>query len=224
MDFDIITSSLGKGWETFKDNIVAFVVAPILMIVAMFVAFMIVTVLGGGLTAIGTATGSGALTGGLFLISMLLALIIMALVVLPFSLSMYYMAVKGLKGEKVEIGDVFYSFKSNFVKNLIFLIIYMVIIGVLSLIPLIGSLIALILFSYSPFIFLADPSKGPIYAITESFNVAKDNLVMTIVAIIVYSVLVFIGCMLLGIGLLVTLPIAYVFLAAVLKELKPGIV
>ena len=67
------------------------------------------------------------------------------------------------------------------------------------------------------------PSEGVVYAFKESFNIAKDNLVITIIACIVQYVLIFIGSILLGIGLLVTAPIALIFIAYVLKELKPDL-
>ncbi|MBZ3935737.1 hypothetical protein [Methanimicrococcus blatticola] len=224
MDFDIITNSLKKGWEVWKNNAVAYVVGLILMIVVAIIIGAIVALLGGAslVTAIETGSTAGL---GLAAAGMLVALIVSILVLMPLGFGVTFMAIKGFRGEKVEIKDIFYSFrKENYVRMLIFGVVYAVIFGILGIIPIIGGLIALIvefLLFFAIYIYIMTPSENIVYAFKESFNIIKDNLILVLVAYIVYIVLVMIGAILFGIGLLVTLPIALIFATAVLKSLKP---
>ena len=224
MDFDVITNSLKKGFDVWKDNLVAYIVAMILIAIIGAVLFGIASV--GGAFGLVAAAAAGSYAGmGLSFAAMGVALLLCLLIVGPLAYGLYFMAIKGTRGEKVKIGDVFYAFKSvsTYIRVLIFFIVYGLLMALFSIIPIIGSIIFMILFIYTAYIYIMTPSEGIIYALKESFNVAKDNIVMTIVAVLVYYVLIFIGSLLFGIGLLVTAPIAWIFVAYVLKELKPGI-
>lgn len=226
MDFDIITDSLKKGWEVWKNNAVAYVVGLILMLIVAIIVVGIAGVLGGAsvVTAIETGSTAGL---GMAAVGLLIAFVVSILILMPLGFGITFMAIKGFRGEKVEIKDIFYSFrKENYVRMLIFGIVYAVIFGILGIIPIIGGLIALIvefLLFFAIYIYIMTPSENIVYAFKESFNVVKDNLILVLVAYIVYIVLVMIGVILLGIGLLVTLPIALIFATAVLKSLKPGL-
>ncbi|MDR0767518.1 MAG: hypothetical protein LBE57_03620 [Methanosarcinales archaeon] len=207
MDFDIITSSLKKGWEAFTGNAVAFIVG---FLIALIGSILIVTIA-------------------------------------PLFYGFYYMAVKASRGEKLAIKDVFYGFKSFglFIRAWIYFIVVFllaIIIGIITSIltmvltyihvslALVGMLISILLsivFSltifYTMYIYIMTPSKNIIYALKEGFGVFKGNVLMTIVAYIVYYILTLIGMILLGIGLLITIPIAMVFTVSVLKALRPTI-
>lgn len=224
MDFDVITSGLKKGWEVWKSNIVAYVVGIILLAVIAVIVGAIVGLLGGA--ALVTAIETGSTAGmGMALAGVLIALIIAVLVLMPLGFSLYYMAIKGARGEKVEIKDIFYSFRKGvYVRMLIFAIVYTILFGILGIIPIIGGLIALIVeffLFFAIYIYIMTPSENIVYAFKESFNIVKDNLLMVLVAFIVYIVLIAVGAILLGIGLLVTMPIAMIFVTSVLKALKP---
>jgi len=197
MDFAIISAGLKNGWEAFKNNAVAYIVG---LLIAFIGSILIVTIA-------------------------------------PLMYGIYYMAVKGSRGEKVEIGDVLVGFKSvsAFIRSWIYWIVYLVIVILLSIITgiltsiasvlsVIGTLLTLIwalVAFFSIYIYVMSPDKNALDAYKEGFNVLKDNLLMTLVAYIVYCILCFIGFLLLGIGILVTFPIAIVFTATVLKALKP---
>ncbi|WNY27919.1 hypothetical protein MmiEs2_00980 [Methanimicrococcus stummii] len=199
MDFDILTSGLKNGWDAFKNNIVAYVLG---LLIAVIGSILIVTIA-------------------------------------PLVYGLSYMAVKGARGEKVEITDIFYGFKSvsAFIRSWMYYIVYVVVIIIIAVITylltmvspflsIIGTLLsviwALVTF-YSMYIYVMTPSENAVYAYKEGFNVLKENLIMTILAYIVVYLLAVIGAILLGIGLLVTIPIAFVFTVSVLKALKPGI-
>lgn len=226
MDFSIITSGLKKGWSVWKDNAVAYVVGIILMAIVAIIVGAIAGFLGGPSVIAAIQTGSTAGLGMAF-VGLLIALVVSVLILMPLGFGITFMAVKGFRGEKVEIKDIFYSFRKGiYVRMLIFGIVYAIIFGILGLIPIIGGLIALIvefLLFFSIYIYIMTPSENIIYAFKESFSVVKNNLLTVLIAYIVYILLIAVGTLLLGIGLLVTLPIALIFVIAVLKSLKPEI-
>ncbi|MCL2862746.1 MAG: hypothetical protein FWE54_01415 [Methanimicrococcus sp.] len=195
MDFAIISAALKNGWDAFKNNAVAFIVGLLITIV-----------------------------GSIFIIPMA-----------PLFYGLYSMAVKGASGEKVSIGDIFIGFKSvsAFIRSWIYWIIYIIIIIIISIISsilgsihwvlaIIASLLSIIwgLVAFFSIYIYVSSDVGAISAFKESFNVLKNNLLMTILTYIVYAVLCIIGFILLGIGIFITFPIAMVFTATVLKTLK----
>lgn len=226
MDFGLITNSLKKGFEVWKDNIVAYVVGLIIFAVILLVINGIGGALGGA--SLITSIMAGTFTGlGMAALVMIVVLIVDLLVLLPLLFGLVYMVVKGVRGQKVEITDLFYAFKSKsaYIRSLIYGIVYAIIFGILGIIPIIGWLVALIVeiaLIYAIYIYIMTPSENIVYAFKESFNVVKENLVETIVAFVVFFLLVFIGILLLGIGLLLTLPVAMAFVVILLKELKPS--
>jgi len=167
----------------------------------------------------------------------LCVLVIPIVLIAPLMYGLYYMAVKGSRGEKVEIGDIFIGLKSvnAFIRCWMYWIVYFIVVILLSIITgiltnitpvlsLIGTLLTLIwalIAFFSIYIYVMSPDKNAIAAYKEGFNVLKDNLLMTLVTYIIYAVLCFIGFLLLGIGIFITFPIALVFTATVLKVLKP---
>ena len=233
MDFDIITSSLKKGWEVWKNNAVAYVVGLLLIFVLTAVIWLIAGFLGIGamLTGVvaliaGVGTSGLAFTG-MGIVAMILAFIVSILIVAPLLLGTIHMAIKGARGDKVEIKDVFYSFnKGRYVRILIFIIVYAIIFMILNIIPVLGQILAIIvqfLLVFSFYIYMMVPSQNVVYALKESFNTVKDNFLVVLVAYIVYIILIIIGSLLLGIGLLVTLPIAMIMMATILTQLRPDI-
>lgn len=223
MDFDIIKNGLKKGFDVWKNNAVAYIVG--LIIVGIVIA--IVGGLGG--VSIIPAIASRSLAGmGLSVIGLIIAAIVLFVVGAPLIFGLFYMSVKGARGDKVEIKDVFYAFGSTnlIIRSVIYIFIFGLIAGILTIIPILGQILLLvvnILLLYAAYIYIMTPSENFVYAFKESYNIAKENLAITIVAFLVYAVLIMIGLILFGIGLIVTLPIATIFTVAVLKELKPDI-
>ena len=219
MDFDIITNSLKKAFDVWKDNLVAY-------IIGMCIVFVAGAIIGGaGFAAILAAAAAVSYAGiGMAIVALIGASILFLLVTIPLSYGTFYMAIKGARGEKVEIGDVFYAFKSvgAYIRALSFVIVYAVLLVIFSIIPFIGTLIFMVLFIYAFYIYIMTPSEGIGYAFKESFNIAKENLVETIIVILVFMVLSMIGSLVI-IGQIITTPIAMIFVAYAIKELKPGI-
>ncbi|MDV0445345.1 hypothetical protein MmiAt1_09190 [Methanimicrococcus sp. At1] len=200
MDFDVITSSLKKGWDAFIGNIVAYIVGLIIMIIG---SILIVTAA-------------------------------------PLMYGMYYMVLKGLRGEKVEIKDIFYGFSSvsMFIRSWIGFIVYILIIviigfilgfiggaisaatgsaavaSLMSLLILIITYIIEIFVYYSLYIYVMTPSENIIYAMKESIGVGKSNILTVLITIILASIISI---------LVITAPLGMLFAASVLKELNPGL-
>lgn len=230
MDFDVITDSVKKSFDVWKENVLAYVIGLILIMLIAGIIGVIAAVLGVGSIASVVAAGSaGSLAGfGVAILMLIAALIINVLVVGPLGYGFVYMGIKGARGDKVEIKDIFYAFKSlsGYIRSLIYIIIVGLITGILGMIPFIGWLLSIIvafLLVYAMYIYIMTPSENIVYAIQESFNLVKDNLVETLVAYIVYMILIIIGAILLGIGLLVTAPMAMIFMVYIMKSLNPNI-
>lgn len=207
MDLDVFTKSLEKAFNTLKDNVVAYVVGAIIAIV-----------------------------GSIFIITMA-----------PLMYGLTYMAVKGTRGEKVEIGDVFFAFRSlsRFIRSWLYGIILFVIIFVITIIcvilgiilakispalaviaSLIGAILAFIVMLgliYSETLYVMTPPSGVIDALKESLTLSKENVLMTIVAVIVMCILGFIGSLFLGLLTFVTTPFSLLYLAYMVKDLRPAI-
>ncbi|WNY24232.1 hypothetical protein MmiHf6_15620 [Methanimicrococcus hongohii] len=172
---------------------------------------------------------------------------ILIVTIAPLVYGMTYMVLKGVRGEKVEIKDIFYGFKSlNVIIRswigligialvpIIIVIIEFVVVGALTAVSptagvlaglvflLIVILVEIFLF-FAFYIYVMVPSENIIYAIKESAAIGKSNIILVILAIIISGILGFIGGLLFGIGVLITGPIATLFGAYVLKELAPGI-
>ena len=178
-----------------------------------------------------------------FIVSMFSILLIPIILLAPLTYGFSYMAVKGLRGDKVEVGDLFIALKSVslFIRSWMYLIIPFVIaivIGILISILmivlvqiepalaflfymicwLIGMILMIILipiFFYALYIYVMTPSKGVIYAYKESFALFKANTMMTIITIVVVFFLGYIPIIGNILGML--------FTVYVLKEIKPDL-
>jgi uncharacterized membrane protein len=151
-----------------------------------------------------------------FIVGLLIAVIgsILIVTIAPFVYGFTSMAVKGARGEAIEIGDVFEGFKKeNIIRSWTFMIIYLIIAGVLGQIASILSTIVGILFMFTMPLLVIKEGLSGIEAITESVEIVKTAPVESIIIYVITLVLNMIGIFLLGIGVLITAPISAVFLA-----------
>ena len=160
----------------------------------------------------------------------------------PAIYGMSYMILKGSRGEKVEIKDVFYGMSSveMFIRSWIGLIGVaivpvalcigcVVIILILTLIsPTMGLMLGMLLYLvllvamfvigiflyYALYIYVMTPSENIMYAIKESISISKSNTIMVILTMIIASILSI---------LYVTAPLGSLFAVNMLKQLKPDI-
>jgi hypothetical protein len=99
------------------------------------------------------------------------------------------------------------------------MIVWTVVMSVLMLIPILGW-IAMFFLMYALLIYIMAPSTSIVSAFKESFSTVKDNLLVSLVAAIVFLLLVFAGSFLVILWI-ITYPIALIMLASVLKQLRP---
>jgi len=157
-----------------------------------------------------------------FIIGLLIAALgsILIVTIAPLAYGYTSMAVKGARGEQIEISDVFVGFnKDNFIRSWTFMLIYIVIAAILGQIASILSTIVGILFMFTMPL-LVIKGYGGIEGITKSIEIIKTVPVESIIVYVIMLVLNMIGALLLGIGLLVTVPITTVFLANATFELS----
>jgi len=156
-----------------------------------------------------------------FIVGLLIAAVgsILIVTIAPLAYGFTSMAVKGARGEKIEINDVFVGFnKDDFIRSWTFMLVYMVVAGVLGQIASILSTIVGILFMFT-LPLLVIKGYGGIEGITESIEIIKKVPVESIIVYVITLVLNMIGAILLGVGLLITVPISTVFLANATFEL-----
>jgi len=157
-----------------------------------------------------------------FIIGLLIAALgsILIVTIAPLAYGYTSMAVKGARGEQIEISDVFVGFnKDNFIRSWTFMLIYIVIAAILGQIASILSTIVGILFMFTMPLLVIKGYSG-IEGITKSIEIIKTVPVESIIVYVIMLVLNMIGALLLGIGLLVTVPITTVFLANATFELS----
>ncbi|MDK2940299.1 MAG: hypothetical protein PWQ51_2464 [Methanolobus sp.] len=157
-----------------------------------------------------------------FVVGLLITIIgsVLVVTIAPLFYGFTSMAVKGARGEAIEVGDVFEGFKKdNIIRSWTFMIIYLIIAGILGEIASILSTIVGILFMFSMPLLVIKEGLNGIEAITESVEIVKTVPVESIIVYVITLVLNMIGLFLLGIGVLITAPISTVFLAYATFEL-----
>ena len=128
-----------------------------------------------------------------YVIGTLIAVIgsIFIITIAPLFYGLTYMAVRGVKGETVEINDVFEGF-NHFIQSWVFVIatgILLIIGYFLLIIP--GIILSILLIYAFPLLVLRD--YGGIDAIKESINIGKENFTDTLVLFVIIMVLNAIG-------------------------------
>jgi len=126
----------------------------------------------------------------------------------PLFYGLAYMAMRGVKGEKVEINDVFEGF-NHFVKSWVFVIVYLVLVIIGFVLLVVPGIILLILLIYAlPLLVIRD--YGAIDAIKESINIGKANFTDTVVIFVIALVINAIGGSI-RIGTVLTAPFVMIF-------------
>jgi len=129
----------------------------------------------------------------------------------PLFYGLTYMAVKGLRGEKVEINDVFEGF-NRFVKSWVLLLVSVILIGIGYMLLILPGIILSILLIYS-FPLLVIKDYGAMDAIKESIDISKQNFVDSLVLFIIVAIISTIGGVT-YLGTFVTTPIITLALVA----------
>lgn len=128
-----------------------------------------------------------------YIIGTLIAVIgsIFIITIAPLFYGLTYMAARGIKGEKVEINDVFEGF-NNFIRSWVFVIAAGILLMIGYFFLIIPGIILSILLIYAlPLLVLRD--YGGIDAIKESINIGKNNFTDTLILFVIIVVLNAIG-------------------------------
>ncbi len=109
----------------------------------------------------------------------------------PLLFGLYRMAIKGLKGEEVEIADVLWGF-GRFLRSWALLIVGGVIVVVGFVLLIVPGLLLIVLFQYAiPAIVLTD--CGAIDGLRRSFSVARKNFAFSVLIAATSFVVNFVG-------------------------------
>ncbi|MDD2777867.1 MAG: hypothetical protein PHY36_01415 [Methanocellales archaeon] len=139
------------------------------------------------------------------IIGTLIAMVGMILIITipPLIFGIYYMCIQIIKGEKVEISDVFKGFNYFFTSWGLILVASLAVVAGLALLVIPGILLA-VLFQYAvPLAILED--RGAIDSIKRSYSIGKENFAFSLVLWILLSVISTVGG-LTRIGVLLTIP------------------
>jgi uncharacterized membrane protein len=203
------------GWETTKKNFLSLFLFSLL--------FFLVSVLIG-------ITGSD-----IFSFSGIISILISPL----FYFAISFVSLKFAQNEKFEWKNIFKSLNQK--TYISFLMVYLInaiaagvvsylVFGLASIVPLLGSIIgflayiALIIYFIGVIFFayyrLIDGRPDFWLAVKDSFKMAENHRWFLVKFILLAVLINFIGVILLGIGLFVTMPITIIALAKIYKEIK----
>ncbi|TGC08041.1 hypothetical protein [Methanolobus halotolerans] len=145
---------------------------------------------------------------------------ILIVTIAPLAYGFTYMAVKGARKEPVEINDVFEGFRNgNFIRSWIYMLIYLVVLGIAGQIHSILSTIVGIVFIFGLPLLVIKGYSG-VDAVKETFEIVKENPVESLILYVIIAVLNVIGAIALLIGLLITAPLSQIMLANATLELS----
>ncbi|WP_321419141.1 glycerophosphodiester phosphodiesterase [uncultured Methanomethylovorans sp.] len=144
---------------------------------------------------------------------------ILIVTIAPLFYGVVYMAVKGIKGEKVEIADVFAGFKVSgaFVQSWIVVIVYLVLmIAGSMLLGRIGGIIGILLIYALPLLVMREYKGAD--ALKENFELIQKYPADTAIVFLIFFALNYIGSLII-IGALITFPLSMIGYTLTAKHL-----
>ncbi len=190
-----VGSAISYGWKKFSENVGPF----ILLVLAVFVAAIVLNILQGILTPN---------SGGFLALVWSLALSIVVMVVSFIIQAGVYRAGLGVtRGQQPSVSMLTQT------DNMVPYILTVILVGLGAfvgfLLCIIPGIIWLIFTAYAPILAL-DKGMSPVEAITTSLNWVKDNMGQVFLILLVSWVVYIAGALLCGVGLLVSIPVALV--------------
>lgn len=226
-----IGAGFSWAWAKFQANAVPLVVSTLIIGALAAVAYLIVYLPllalvggGGGEISVDPVTGeiTGFSTGPGFIVTTLvgaIGLFVLLIVVQGIGSNLVRMALKIADGEEVAVGDLF-SFprgSTTFVTALL-----------LALGTAVGYLLCFlpgILFAWGAaftFAFFYDKGLAPVDAVKASFSLFKDNLGPAILTVLLGGLIASAGVLLCFVGVLVSAPIAQLFIVHQYRSITGG--
>lgn len=124
------------------------------------------------------------------------------------------------EGHKAEIADVFKGF-DDFVPALLAVLLSSIIVSIGFMLCIIPGLLVMALVPTAAYL-VATGEKDGIQAIKRGFDAVKNNLLSAFFCMLVLAILGSLGSLLCGIGVILTLPIAFIGSYHMAKQLTDG--
>lgn len=124
-------------------------------------------------------------------------------------------------GHKVSIGSFFRP------RNIVAVVIAALIVDILTIFGLVLLILpglAVLLFTWFSAVAIVDRNLSPIDGIRASFDIVKANFGQVLLAALTFIALQLVGLLLCVVGLLVTIPVAYLFMVYTYRKLSGGTV
>ena len=124
-------------------------------------------------------------------------------------------------GDKVSVGSFFRP------RNIVAVVVAALIVDILTifgLVLLILPCLAVLLFTWFSAVAIVDRNLSPIDGIRASFDIVKANFGQVLLASLTFLALQLVGLLLCVVGLLVTIPVAYLFMVYTYRKLSGGTV
>ena len=224
--------SVGEGlswaWEKFTKNAGPLVVATL---VFWLVGFLL-NLLSGQLlqavspetfTAIDTADGliettTRTMSGGAFAV-LILSTIVQIVAKGAIASAGYGGLLDIANGQPVSVGSFFRP------RNIVAVIVASLIVDIVTIVGLFACILpglAVLIFTWFTTVAIVDRNLSPIDGIRASFDIVKKNFGSVLLAGLTFVGLILVGALLCGVGLLVTAPVAYLFLVYTYRRLSGG--
>jgi len=224
--------SVGEGlswaWQKFTKNAVPLVVATLVFwLIGLLLSWVSQTVLQAvspeTFTAFDTADGvfetaTPTLTG-VGLAVMILSSIVQILVKGGIASAGYGGLLDIANGQPVSIGSFFRP------RNIVAVIVASLIVDIVTIVGLFACILpglAVFVFAWFSTVAIVDRNLSPIDGIRASIDIVKKNFGSVLLAILTWAALHIVGALLCGVGLLVTIPVAYLFLVYTYRRLSGG--
>ena len=124
-------------------------------------------------------------------------------------------------GDKVSVGSFFRP------RNIVAVVVAALIVDILTIFGLVLLILpglAVLLFTWFSAVAIVDRNLSPIDGIRASFDIVKTNFGQVLLAALTFLALQLVGLLLCVVGLLVTIPVAYLFMVYTYRKLSGGTV
>ena len=159
---------------------------------------------------------------GAYIVGFLLCQISMLLLItLPAALmGLYDAGLAGARKKDVTIGTCFSGYSRFFSSLTLFILVFLAVaVGLMLLI--VPGIIAAVLFTWAFFFLIEDEHCGPVDALKQSTELAKANLLPTIITLVLGFLLNVVGQATV-VGWLITTPLSFILMGVVFDELRAG--